>query len=221
MPPSSIDEDVESADVATVSLEPDPNPSASSASTPPAPRGGAAPENVGAASFSPEVLASGDIASHLALESECARLRAARARAEAEAERLAAELAAFKAHAPEPEEMDALRDEAAALRERVAVLASEDGKESKESLRADVHDAVVLAAAALAGGPAARSAAEKAAPPRPARRRRRPRSWWALCARRATSCSARSRNSATRRARFANAAARKPPRMKLNRLAGT
>ena len=113
------------------------------------------------------MLASGDIASHLALESECARLRAARARAEAEAERLAAELAAFKAHAPEPEEMDALRDEAAALRERVAVLASEDGKESKESLRADVHDAVVLAAAALAGGPAARSAAEKAAPPAP------------------------------------------------------
>ena len=161
MPPSSSDEDLESADVATVSLEPE--PSASSAS---APRGGAAPENVGAASFSPEVLASGDIASHLALESECARLRAARARAEAEAERLAAELAAFKAHAPEPEEMDALRDEAASLRERVAVLASEDGKESKESLRADVHDAVVLAAAALAGGPAARSAAS-AAPPAP------------------------------------------------------
>jgi hypothetical protein len=168
MPPSSSDEDLESADVATVSLEPEPDPSASSAS---APRGGAAPgnaapENVGAASFSPEVLASGDIASHLALESECARLRAARARAEAEAERLAAELAAFKAHAPEPEEMDALRDEAASLRERVAVLASEDGKESKESLRADVHDAVVLAAAALAGGPAARSAAS-AAPPAP------------------------------------------------------
>ena len=163
MPPSSSDEDLESADVATVSLEPEPDPSASSA---PAPRGGAAPENVGAASFSPEVLASGDIASHLALESECARLRAARARAEAEAERLAAELAAFKAHAPEPEEMDALRDEAASLRERVAVLASEDGKESKESLRADVHDAVVLAAAALAGGPAARSAAS-AAPPAP------------------------------------------------------
>lgn len=38
------------------------------------------------AAFSPEVLASGSIASQLALESECARLRAARARAEAEAE---------------------------------------------------------------------------------------------------------------------------------------
>ena len=145
----------ERPDVAAVSLEEDASANDAFANDASAP----------SAAFSPEVLASGNIASQLALESECARLRAARARAEAEAERLAAELAAFKAHAPEPEEMDALRDEAAALRARAASLASAAPEgESAEALRADVHDAVVLAAAALAGGPAA---AARPAPPAP------------------------------------------------------
>jgi hypothetical protein len=99
--------------------------------------------------ITPEVLASGDIVHALALESEVARLRVARQRADNEVERLAAELAAFKAHAPEPEEMDALRDEACALRERIAVL---NASGSPEELQRDINSAVVSAAAALSGG---------------------------------------------------------------------
>ena len=99
--------------------------------------------------ITPEVLASGDIVHALALESEVARLRVARQRADNEIERLAAELAAFKAHAPEPEEMDALRDEACALRERIAVL---NASGSPEELQRDINSAVVSAAAALSGG---------------------------------------------------------------------
>ena len=51
-----------------------------------------------------------------ALESENARLRVERLRALAEVERLDAELRAARAHAPTADEMDALRDELAALR---------------------------------------------------------------------------------------------------------
>ena len=101
---------------------------------------------------SPEVAASGDIASALALESELVRLRVKCQRADAEVERLTAELDAFKTHAPEPEEMDALRDESNALRERIAVLASVDGATSPEELQSDIHAAVVSAATALSGG---------------------------------------------------------------------
>ena len=116
-----------------------------------------------------------DDESRAALEAECAKLRAEKSRADAESERLRAELEAHGAHAPSPEEMDALQAEVIELR-RVAADASasasqrakSDKKSEKEAaerrdLQKDVNTAVSSAAAALVGSPLPHAARNPAA----------------------------------------------------------
>ncbi len=116
-----------------------------------------------------------DDESRAALEAECAKLRAEKSRADAESERLRAELEAHGAHAPSPEEMDALQAEVIELR-RVAANASatasqrakSDKKSEKEAaerrdLEKDVNTAVSSAAAALVGSPLPHAARNPAA----------------------------------------------------------
>lgn len=106
-----------------------------------------------------------DDESRAALEAECAKLRAEKSRADAESERLRAELEAHGAHAPSPEEMDALQAEVIELRRAAAdasATASQRAKSDKKSekeaaerrdLQKDVNTAVSSAAAALVGSP--------------------------------------------------------------------
>ena len=116
-----------------------------------------------------------DDESRAVLEAECAKLRAEKSRADAESERLRAELEAHGAHAPSPEEMDALQAEVIELR-RVAADASatasqrakSDKKSEKEAaerrdLQRDVNTAVSSAAAALVGSPTPHAARNPAA----------------------------------------------------------
>ena len=103
----------------------------------------------------------GDFGELDALESETARLRTALGNAEAEVTRLTAELAVSRANAPSPEEMEALQDEATALRRRLSALGEASTRESEaaeKTLQADVNAAVTAAAGALAGTPRPRDA---------------------------------------------------------------
>ena len=107
----------------------------------------------------------GDDESRAALEAECAKLRAEKSRADAESERLRATLEAQGAHAPSPEEMDALQAEVTELRRAVAESSAQtqtraraEKKSEKEAaerrdLQKDVNTAVSSAAAALTGSP--------------------------------------------------------------------
>ena len=75
--------------------------------------------------------------------------------------RLTAELAVSRANAPSPEEMEALQDEATALRRRLSALGEASTRESEaaeKTLQADVNAAVTAAAGALAGTPRPRDA---------------------------------------------------------------
>ena len=79
-----------------------------------------------------------DDESRAALEAKCAKLRAEKSRADAESERLRAELEAHGAHAPSPEEMDALQAEVIELRRAAAdasATASQRAKSDKSPRR--------------------------------------------------------------------------------------
>ena len=94
-------------------------------------------------------------------ELDALELRTALGNAEAEVTRLTAELAVSRANAPSPEEMEALQDEATALRRRLSALGEASTRESEaaeKTLQADVNAAVTAAAGALAGTPRPRDA---------------------------------------------------------------